>query len=270
MLAACVALSLAAAPAAASSKPVLALMGLAAAGGVEAGVADSLSEAVAAEAARAGYFQVTSQKDMQTMLGLERQKQLMGCSDASSTCMTELAGALGARFVLTGSVTRLGDAYQLNLQTVDTAKAQPLGRATRIANDLKALRDQIPFALADATATPPPVPPSRVPTVTLIGVGAAAIVASGVLFLMSITREQAAQSELTLAMQQPQLQLKPASYYRGEAQAVVTSRIIASVLAGVGVAGIVVGIVLNPSSGGGSRIALVPTFDGAALAGVFP
>jgi hypothetical protein len=208
---------------------------------------------------------------MQTMLGLERQKQLMGCSDASSTCMTELAGALGARLVLTGSVTRLGDAYQLNLQTVDTTKAQPLGRTTRIANDLKALRDQIPLALADATATPPPVPPSRVPTITLIGVGAAAIVASGVLFLMSIAREQAAQSELMLAMQQPQLQLKPASHYRGEAQAVVTSRIIASVLAGVGVAGIVVGTVAAGTStaitfaGIGCRSFALATSDGGVL-----
>jgi hypothetical protein len=37
------------------------------------------------------------------LLGLERQKQMLGCAEDSSNCLAELAGALGARFVLNGS-----------------------------------------------------------------------------------------------------------------------------------------------------------------------
>jgi hypothetical protein len=38
---------------------------------------------------------VTTQRDVAQIIGLERQKQLLGCSDQDSSCNAELAGALG-------------------------------------------------------------------------------------------------------------------------------------------------------------------------------
>jgi TolB-like protein len=249
-------------------RPRLIVLGLTAAGGVDAALADSFTETLAAEISRTQLFEVTSQKDIATALGIERQKQLLGCSTEASTCMTELADAFGARFVLTGSITKLGDVYQLNLQTQDTSKTQTLGRATRLANDLVSLRNVLPFAIAEATATPPPEPPSKVLPVVLMGTGAAAVVTAGVLFLSSFSREQAAISELALAKSQPQLQLKPASYYAAEAAAVSQLRLIGGIVGGVGAALIVAGIVVYPRESM-VRVAVVPTVGGAAVVGSF-
>jgi len=164
-------------------------------------------------------------------------------------------------------VARLGDAFQLNLQTQDSVKVQTLGRATRIASDLKALRGQLPYAIAEATATPPPVPPSKVlPTVLMVS-GAATVTGAGVIFLQSFFREQAALSELSLAKTQPQLQLKPASYYRDEAAGVSQLRLVGAVVAGAGAALLVAGIVVYPRDDRAVQLALFPTSNGVVLVG---
>ena len=253
-----------------SARPKMVVLNLQAAGGTEQGVAEAFTETLAVEAGHIGTFAVTSQKDMQTVLGVERQRELLGCGGQATSCMSELADALGARFVLSGSLTRLGEAWQLNLQMVDSRTAQPVGRSTRIATSLEVLRAQLPFALAEATATPPPARPSRVLPITLISVGGAAVVGSGVLFLQSITREQAVLRELKLATEQPSLVLDPAQRYRDEASGVRDTRIIGGVVAGVGAALIVAGVLLLPGPDAVVRVTVVPSAHGVALAGAFP
>jgi TolB-like protein len=248
-------------------KPQIIVLNLTAAGGVEVAVAESLTEALAAELSRTGLFEVTTQKDVAVVLGVERQRQLLGCGEESSSCATELAGALGARFVLSGSVAKLGDVFQLNLQTQDTTKGQALGRATRIAKDLPALRGQLPYAIADATATPQPIPPSKVPSVTLLAVGGAAVVGAGVVFLVSFSTEQTVLGELNLAGQ-PNVQLKPAQYYRDQADAVRMQRLIGGIAAGVGAALMITGIIVYPRDDAAPvKVSLVPTGTGAAVVG---
>src|SRR5207247_2413764 len=116
-----------------SGKPKLVVLELTAGSGIDASMARSFGDAVTNEVSRRGFFETTSTQEIQTMLGVERQRQLLGCSEQAQSCMTELADAIGARFVLSGSLTKLGDAFQLSLQTIDTAKAQPIGRSIRIA-----------------------------------------------------------------------------------------------------------------------------------------
>ncbi len=58
-----------AAPEAAPEKPRLAILGLTSAG-VDAALVESLGDAVTSAASQAGWFKVTSQKDMQTLLGM--------------------------------------------------------------------------------------------------------------------------------------------------------------------------------------------------------
>jgi TolB-like protein len=249
-------------------RPKLIVLGLSAGGGVDVSIADSFTETLAAELSRTRFFDVTSQKDLATMLGIERQKQLLGCSGEEGSCLAELADAFGARFVVSGSLTRLGEVYQLNLQTQDTARSTTLGRATRLASDLVALRGQLPYAIAEATATPAPEAPSKVLPVVLMGTGAAAAVSAGVLFLSSFSREQAALNELGLAKTQPQVLLKPASYYAGEARAVSQLRLVGSVVGGVGAALLVAGVIVYPREAT-VRVAVVPTLGGAAIVGSF-
>jgi len=70
------------------------------AGGLDAAMGSALSEAVAQEVASRGVFQVVSSHEVTQLIGIERQKQLMGCPDDAQSCLSELAGALNARFVL--------------------------------------------------------------------------------------------------------------------------------------------------------------------------
>jgi len=244
---------------------------LQASGGVDPSLAGSLSETLAVEVSRLKYFKVVSQKDLETMLGVERQRQLLGCSEEATTCVSELADAMGARFVLSGSLAKLGDTtFQLNLQTIDSRRAQPIGRSTRIATSLDALRAQLPFAIAEATATPAPMRPSRAPSIVMMATGGAGIVVGGVLWLQSLTRETAALSELELAKRQPNLVLAPADHYRDEAKAVTELRIAGSIAAGVGAALLVAGVLVLPGDNDVVRVAVVPTASGVAFAGVFP
>ncbi len=64
---------------------------------------------------------VVGNAEITALLGLERQRQLFGCAvNAASECLAELGGALGAPGLLTGSVGRFGDTYQLHLKVLAT------------------------------------------------------------------------------------------------------------------------------------------------------
>ncbi|MBI3182332.1 MAG: hypothetical protein HYZ28_09335 [Myxococcales bacterium] len=67
---------------------------------------------------------VVTARDIETLLGLERQRQLLGCADESEACMAELASALGVDGSLVGDLARLGDTFQLNLKVVSSRDAQ--------------------------------------------------------------------------------------------------------------------------------------------------
>ncbi|MBK6688686.1 MAG: hypothetical protein IPG45_29710 [Deltaproteobacteria bacterium] len=66
--------------------------------------------------------------DVQDLLVTEQTRQSMGCE---TSCMKELAGALGASKLVSGSVGRLGDVFVLTLKLVDVESAQVLSRASR-------------------------------------------------------------------------------------------------------------------------------------------
>jgi TolB-like protein len=65
-----------------------------------------------------GGLQVVTSSEIATLLGFERQRQLMGCSDEVGSCMAELANALGVDGIVTGSVGRFGSTFQVNLKVV--------------------------------------------------------------------------------------------------------------------------------------------------------
>src|SRR5262245_60639309 len=51
-----------------------------------------------------GGVSVTTPAQISAVLGVERQKQLLGCSDSSESCSAELAGALGVEALIIGSL----------------------------------------------------------------------------------------------------------------------------------------------------------------------
>ncbi|HEY8206262.1 MAG TPA: hypothetical protein VIG99_02195 [Myxococcaceae bacterium] len=259
------------APQKAGAKPRLVVLGLNAAGGVEPEVAASLTEAITKEISTRGFFEVMSMAEIQTILGSERRRQVTGCKETATDCLAELADASGARFVVSGSVAKLGTAYQLSLQTLDTARAQVMGRATRIASDLATLLSLVPWTSAEATATPLPPPPSRVLPVSLMVGGGLAFLGGGLVAADSVTHEARVAQELAEG-QAGLRELRDVAYYRSEAASISLQRNIGIGLLAGGAALAGLGLWLNPSDaqGGGARAMLVPTARGAALVGVWP
>lgn len=253
----------------ASAPAKIAVLELSAGADLDAQLAKSLTEAITAEVGARGYFDPLSSGEIATLLGVERQKQLLGCSEQS--CVAELAGALGAPFVLSGSLTKLGEIYQLNLQVIDTARAHPVGRSTKVAKNLESLRALLPWAVAEASGTPLPPPPSRILPYSLIALGGAAIIAGGVVGIMALNNESVVRGELSADDMNATVTLRTADHYqrRLEAAAMMKTVSLVAMLGGaVLVAG---GLWLNPPDAPqtGVKVALVPAFNGLALSGVF-
>jgi len=83
----------------------------------------SFEETFALRLSQDGKVRVTTRRDVVTMLGVERQRQLLGCADDSTSCLAELAGALGSEGVIVGEVAQVGRVLQLTLKVLS-----PTGR----------------------------------------------------------------------------------------------------------------------------------------------
>jgi TolB-like protein len=112
--------------------------------GVPEGTATILTEIVVSEVARYG-MEVVSKSDIAAIVGFEKQKTLLGCSEDSS-CLAEIGGALGVDYMLTGQVGQIGSRYRLSLLLVDVKKGKVAGRAADFC-------DKNEDALANATQT---------------------------------------------------------------------------------------------------------------------
>lgn len=256
----------------APARPRIAVMSFTHAGEADAMVAATLAESVTAELAAREYFEPISSAEIVTLLGVERQKQLLGCGDDSSSCSAEIASALGAPYVMTGSLTRLEGVFQLNLQVVDTVKSRAIGRSTKIARDFEALRALLPWAVAEACGTPLPPPPSRALPIALVSAGGASIIAGGVLGLLALNGEAALRGELASDDTNRTVVLAPAATYRARLQETALQRTAAlsALLAGAALVGLGAFLMPPDAPQTGVRVALVPGLGGAALVGGFP
>jgi hypothetical protein len=79
--------------------------------------------------------------DLLTLVGIERQKQLLGC--ASDDCLAELSSAMGAELVLNGDVTRLGDELVFNLRALRVSNGNAVYTASNRFKDVGAINDWI-------------------------------------------------------------------------------------------------------------------------------
>jgi hypothetical protein len=87
-------------------------------------------------------FKVTGSAEIGTLIGLERQRQLLGCNDQAS-CLTEIAAALGVDGVLTGNVGKFEDTFALNVKVVSARDASMMAIYSSQAEGEKALLDEL-------------------------------------------------------------------------------------------------------------------------------
>jgi hypothetical protein len=118
-------------------------MGVRAGNEVSPEMARSLTEYVQSEVSESGVYDVISQADIAAAVGIERQKQLLGCSES---CMADLAGALNADRLLQGEVAVIDKVALLNISLLDAQGVRVIARVSR-------KRPQVAQLLDDMRAT---------------------------------------------------------------------------------------------------------------------
>jgi hypothetical protein len=69
-------------------------------------------------------LRVTTSRDIAQLLGLERQRQLLGCDAQSSQCLAELAGALGVDVVVSGNIAKSESGFIASVRALRTSDGQ--------------------------------------------------------------------------------------------------------------------------------------------------
>ncbi len=240
------------------------VLGLSASDQALTSTADSLSEQVSTELAASGAVEVANVSDLRTALGFERQKQLLGCGAESSTCLTELSDALGAPWVVLGTLARLGDEMRLDLKLIRAADGVALARVGRSMSSketFSAVTALVHQLLDDSGVVARA--PSKVPAVVLSSAGA--VVAGVGVGLLVDSRLGAGKLDTDLGS----LTFSEAKQL---AARVNLEGLVGPIVAGVGGAALIAGLVWLAVGANPPAVAVVPWLDGRGLVvrGTFP
>jgi len=91
-------------------------------------------------------------EEFRTLADVEAQRTITGCDEGSASCLAEVAGALGARYVVSGTLGTLGAEVVLQLTLLDTRTARTLARGGASGADVAALRAAIDGAVVEVLA----------------------------------------------------------------------------------------------------------------------
>lgn len=139
-----------------------------------------VTQEIATELSKVPDIRVQTVEDSRVTLGLEAQKQLLGCDDSS--CLAEIAQAMGTDTLLFGRLDRIGSQLNFQITLLESNNAQPLVRSSGRADDVTQLLQQVPALLVDtkaqlnpAWAPPPPSTTSSISPLLIGGLSAAAL-----------------------------------------------------------------------------------------------
>ncbi|MCC7074270.1 MAG: hypothetical protein IT383_23390 [Deltaproteobacteria bacterium] len=96
------------------------------AGTVDARLARVVTESLVAELRKLERVSVISYDEVRAMLSLEADKQLAGCDEAES-CLAEIADAIGADNLITGTLARVGGDHVMGFKRIAQAEARAVG-----------------------------------------------------------------------------------------------------------------------------------------------
>ena len=94
--------------------------------GISPELLPTLTEILTVEIAEIGLYKVIAGRDIQSMLGFERQKDVLGCTDAA--CLAEIGGALGVDRIVASHVGMVGSTYVVNIKLINIRQADTEGR----------------------------------------------------------------------------------------------------------------------------------------------
>ncbi|MBI3178087.1 MAG: hypothetical protein HYZ27_00400 [Deltaproteobacteria bacterium] len=110
-----------------AARETLLVLPLRADSGLE-GAARALDEMILTAIHKLDRYKVLGPGDLNALLGVEQMKDAMGCDDVA--CAAEIGGALGAPYLVAGTLARLDDQAVLSLRLMDTRVPAVLERAT--------------------------------------------------------------------------------------------------------------------------------------------
>lgn len=90
---------------------------------------------------------VMASKDIQRLLEIEGQRQALECESGGESCLAEIAGAMGARYVVTGTLGRMGSLLLCNITLFDAQASRSILRESVEAEDPKDLLRRVDEAV---------------------------------------------------------------------------------------------------------------------------
>lgn len=102
---------------------------------------ETLTSLVTAHISRYAQLDVMSGSDIKRLVDLEAQKQSAGCDEGA--CLSEIAGAMGAKLVFFGQAGKLGSTIVLTLNVYDAQRGQAVGRQPIQARDISQLPELV-------------------------------------------------------------------------------------------------------------------------------
>jgi hypothetical protein len=149
---------------------------------IDASIGGYAEDRFAAQLSKHG-FRVTTPADLEAVLGLERQRQLLGCSEDTS-CLAEISSALGVPLVVTGRLTRLGKRLELDVRVIRQKDGVVVANDARATDDearLGDLLEQSASSIADQLNPKAPPAPFRWRLWVPIAAGVASLAGGAVL-----------------------------------------------------------------------------------------
>lgn len=128
-------------------------------------------------------LEVLTASDVREAVDLQAQGATLGC-ETDASCLADIASAMGAKYVVFGSIGRLGKNFLININIFDQTSAQSAARETIQAENLDVLPAKIDDGVTRLMSrivqvAPPPAPPPAAPMNPMVIGGGAALGVGG-------------------------------------------------------------------------------------------
>lgn len=97
--------------------------------------ASSVAEQMLTELSRAKTVEVLGTSDVTALLGMERQRQLLGCTENSSSCLAEITAAMGAPWLVMGNLAQLGKVTRIDIKLIRASDGKAVVREGKNLSD---------------------------------------------------------------------------------------------------------------------------------------
>ena len=124
-----------------ANREKLAVLDMDAKYGIDTGLAQALSVILRDSIDSFGDYMVMSREDLQAVASREQLLQALGCGE-NGQCLIDFGRAIGTRFMVAGSISKLGNTYSISIRMLDT-KGDKAGVIKRASDNCKCTEDDL-------------------------------------------------------------------------------------------------------------------------------